>query len=193
MAAKLFVQCANGREINMSRVANAPISIPSGVDVRLEGSKVTVTGKLGELSFGLTDNIELDLDSTTIKVKWNPEVKNAKSHAGTTRASINNIVKGVSEGFVKRMLLVGVGYRAQVKDNLLTLSLGYSNPVEYLIPEGITIELPSQTELLVKGSDKQKVGQVASEIRSFRPPEPYKGKGVRLADEYVARKEAKKK
>lgn len=177
----------------MSRVANAPIAIPAGVDVSLDGNLMTVKGKLGQMSFGLHEKVSLDIDDGLIRIKWDDGLKDAKAHAGTARASISNMVKGVSEGFVKKMLLVGVGYRAQVKDNLLTLALGYSNPVEYLIPEGVTIEAPSQTELLVKGSDKQKVGQVASEIRAFRPPEPYKGKGVRIADEYVARKEAKKK
>lgn len=177
----------------MSRVANAPITLPSGVDVKVEGNLMVVKGKLGELTFGLHEAVKLDIGQGEIKVVWDEGAKNAKAFAGTARASINNMVKGVSEGFVKKMLLVGVGYRAQVKDNLLTLSLGYSNPVEYTVPEGVTVELPSQTELHVKGSDKQKVGQVASEIRSFRPPEPYKGKGVRIADEYVARKEAKKK
>lgn len=177
----------------MSRVANAPITIPAGVEVSLDGNLMKVKGKLGQLTFGLRDTLDLDIEADLIKVKWDSEIKDAKAHAGTARASINNMVKGVSEGFVKRMLLVGVGYRAQVKDNLLTLALGYSNPVEYVIPEGVTVEVPTQTELLVKGSDKQKVGQVASEIRAFRPPEPYKGKGVRIADEYVARKEAKKK
>lgn len=177
----------------MSRVANAPITVPSGVDIKLEGNMMMVKGKLGELTYGLHESVKLDIESGQIKIKWNEETKNGKAFAGTARASINNMVIGVSEGFVKKMLLVGVGYRAQVKENLLTLSLGYSNPVEYLLPEGVTVELPSQTELHVKGSDKQKVGQVASEIRAFRPPEPYKGKGVRIADEYVARKEAKKK
>jgi len=177
----------------MSRVANAPITIPAGVEVSLDGNLMKVKGKLGQLTFGLRDTLDLDIEANLIKVKWNADIKDAKAHAGTARASINNMVKGVSEGFVKKMLLVGVGYRAQVKDNLLTLALGYSNPVEYVIPEGVTVEVPTQTELLVKGSDKQKVGQVASEIRAFRPPEPYKGKGVRIADEYVARKEAKKK
>jgi large subunit ribosomal protein L6 len=177
----------------MSRVANAPITIPAGVEVSLDGNLMKVKGKLGQLTFGLRDTLDLDIEADLIKVKWNADIKDAKAHAGTARASINNMVKGVSEGFVKKMLLVGVGYRAQVKDNLLTLALGYSNPVEYVIPEGVTVEVPTQTELLVKGSDKQKVGQVASEIRAFRPPEPYKGKGVRIADEYVARKEAKKK
>ena len=177
----------------MSRVANAPIALPSGVDVKLDGKQMVVNGKLGQLEFGLCDSVDLEIEANIIRVKWDDSVKGAKAHAGTARASINNMVKGVSEGFVKKLLLVGVGYRAQVKDNLLTLSLGYSNPVEYLIPEGVTVEAPTQTELHVKSNDKQKVGQVASEIRSFRPPEPYKGKGVRISDEYVARKEAKKK
>lgn len=177
----------------MSRVANAPITVPSGVTIRQDGNLINISGKLGELSFGLRDSLELDIQADLIKIKWDSEIKDAKAYAGTARASLNNMVKGVSEGFVKKMQLVGVGYRAQVKDNLLTLALGYSNPVEYLIPDGITVEAPTQTELLIKGSDKQKVGQVASEIRAFRPPEPYKGKGVRISDEYVARKEAKKK
>lgn len=177
----------------MSRVANLPVSVPAGVEVILNGKTLSAIGKLGELSFEFHDSVSLDIEENLIKVKWSSEFKNSKAFAGTTRASISNIVKGVSEGFVKKLLLVGVGYRAQVKDNLLTLSLGYSNPVEYLIPEGITVEAPSQTELHVKGSNKQKVGQVASEIRAFRAPEPYKGKGVRIADEYVTRKEAKKK
>ncbi|MBD9355031.1 50S ribosomal protein L6 [Methylomonas albis] len=177
----------------MSRVANAPITLPSGVDVKVDGKQMIVNGKLGQLVFDLCDAVDLEIESNVIRVKWDDSVKGAKAHAGTARASINNMVKGVSEGFVKKMLLVGVGYRAQVKDNLLTLSLGYSNPVEYLIPEGVTVDAPTQTELHVKSNDKQKVGQVASEIRAFRPPEPYKGKGVRIADEYVARKEAKKK
>lgn len=177
----------------MSRVANAPIALPSGVDVKIEGKHMVVKGKLGQLEFNVSPAVELDISDNIIRVKWDDGVKGAKAQAGTARASINNMVKGVSEGFVTKMLLVGVGYRAQVKDNLLTLSLGYSNPVEYTIPEGVTVEAPSQTELHVKSSDKQKLGQVASEIRAFRPPEPYKGKGVRIADEYVARKEAKKK
>lgn len=177
----------------MSRVANSPINVPAGVVITLTENSINVKGNLGEHSFGLADSLKLDVESDVIRIKWDENVKNAKALAGTTRASISNIVKGVSEGFVKKMQLVGVGYRAQVKENLLTLALGYSNPVEYIIPEGITIEVPTQTELLVKGSDKQKVGQVASEIRALRPPEPYKGKGVRIADEYVARKEAKKK
>lgn len=177
----------------MSRVANAPILIPAGVEVTVDEKSINVKGKLGEHSFGIAESLNLDIQADVIRIKWDDSIKNAKALAGTARASISNIVKGVSEGFVKKLQLIGVGYRAQVKDNLLTLALGYSNPVEYKIPEGITIEVPVQTEVLIKGSDKQKVGQVASEIRALRPPEPYKGKGVRIADEYVARKEAKKK
>ncbi|WP_426991266.1 50S ribosomal protein L6 [Methylomonas sp. CM2] len=177
----------------MSRVANSPVTVPAGVEIKLDGKNMLVKGKLGELAFTLNDAVDLELQDNLIRVKWDADCKGAKAHAGTTRASISNMVVGVSDGFVKKMLLVGVGYRAQVKESLLTLALGYSNPVEYPIPDGITIEAPTQTELLVKGRDKQRVGQVASEIRALRPPEPYKGKGVRIADEYVARKEAKKK
>lgn len=177
----------------MSRVANAPVVLPSGVEFSINEGVVFAKGKLGQLSFKLHSSVSVVVDSGSIRVKPNEGVKNSDAFAGTARAQIQNMVKGVSEGFVKRMLLVGVGYRAQVKENQVTLSLGYSNPVEYSIPEGISIEAPTQTELLIKGADKQRVGQVASEIRAFRPPEPYKGKGVRLADEYVARKEAKKK
>jgi large subunit ribosomal protein L6 len=177
----------------MSRVANAPIALPAGVVIKQDGTSTVVKGKLGELTFDLHESVSLSVEENQLRVVWSDEVKNAKAFAGTARASLNNMVKGVSEGFEKKMLLVGVGYRAQVKGDQLTLALGYSNPVEYTVPAGVTVEVPTQTEILVKGSDKQKVGQVASEIRAFRPPEPYKGKGVRLADEYVARKEAKKK
>lgn len=177
----------------MSRVANSPVTVPPGVEIKLDGKNMLVKGKLGELSFTLNEAVDLELQDNLIRIKWDAASKGAKAQAGTARASIGNMVVGVSDGFVKKMLLVGVGYRAQIKENLLTLALGYSNPVEYPIPDGITIEAPTQTELLIKGSDKQRVGQVASEIRALRPPEPYKGKGVRIADEYVARKEAKKK
>lgn len=177
----------------MSRVANAPITVPSGVDVKLDGKNMTVKGKGGELSFDLHEGVDVEINDNVIQIKWDEAIKNAKAQAGTARASINNMVTGVSAGFEKKLTLIGVGYRAQVQGSKLTLSLGYSNPVVYEVPQGITVEAPSQTELVVKGSDKQQVGQVASEIRAFRPPEPYKGKGVRYTDEYVARKEAKKK
>lgn len=177
----------------MSRVANAPVNIPNGVEVKIEGSDLTVKGKGGQLSYVVHNDINVEINDNVVQVKWDDAVKKSKAQAGTTRASINNMVTGVSTGFEKKLTLIGVGYRAQVKGSLLTLSLGFSNPIEYNIPEGIVIEAVSQTELVVKGSDKQKVGQIASEIRAFRPPEPYKGKGVRYTDEYVARKEAKKK
>jgi large subunit ribosomal protein L6 len=177
----------------MSRVAKAPISIPSGVDISLDGSNVTVKGSGGQLSYKIHEDVQVEIEDNVIHVKWDSKKKNANAQAGTARASIYNLVTGVSKGFEKKLTLIGVGYRAQVKGDKLTLSLGFSNPIEYLVPKGIVVEAASQTELTVKGSDKQKVGQVASEIRSFRPPEPYKGKGVRYTDEYVARKEAKKK
>ncbi len=177
----------------MSRIANAPITIPSGVDIKLDQGDMTVKGKGGQLSFSLHEGVHVEINDNIVQVKWDDEVKNARTQAGTARASINNMVTGVSSGFEKKLTLIGVGYRAQVQGKKVTLALGYSNPIEYSVPEGVTVEAPSQTELVVKGCNKQQVGQVASEIRAFRPPEPYKGKGVRYADEYVARKEAKKK
>lgn len=177
----------------MSRVANAPVTIPSGVDVKIDGSDMTIKGKGGLLTYKIHNDVSVDVNDNIIQVKWDNDVKKANAQAGTARASINNMITGVSQGFEKKLTLIGVGYRASVKGNALTLALGFSNPIEYAVPEGITVEATSQTELLVKGVDKQKVGQVASEIRGFRPPEPYKGKGVRYTDEYVARKEAKKK
>ena len=177
----------------MSRVAKNPVSIPSGVEVKLDGNNMTVKGSGGLLSYNIHKDVTVEINDNVIQVKWDDAVKKSNAQAGTTRASINNMMMGVSKGFEKKLTLIGVGYRAQVKGKSLTLSLGFSNPVEYQVPEGITVEATSQTELLVKGCDKQQVGQVASEIRAFRPPEPYKGKGVRYTDEYVARKDAKKK
>ncbi len=177
----------------MSRVANAPITVPSGVEVKLDGKLMSVKGKGGQMNFTVHDGVDVNVNDNVISFSWDAAVKNAKAQAGTARASINNMVTGVSAGFEKKLTLVGVGYRAQVQGKKLTLNLGYSNPVEFTAPDGVTIEAPSQTELVVKGCDKQQVGQIASEIRAFRPPEPYKGKGVRYTDEYVARKEAKKK
>ncbi len=177
----------------MSRVAKTPVTIPSGVEVKLNGKDVTVKGKGGLLSYKLHNDVSFEINDNVIQVKWNDAVKKANAQAGTARASISNMIAGVSEGFEKKLTLIGVGYRASIKGNTLTLALGFSNPVVYQVPEGVTVEVTTQTELLVKSNDKQKVGQVASEIRGFRPPEPYKGKGVRYTDEYVARKEAKKK
>ncbi len=177
----------------MSRIANAPVAIPGGVDVKIDGNDMTIKGTGGQLSFKVHNDVSVEVNDNLIQVKWDDAIKKANAQAGTTRASINNMITGVSKGFEKKLTLIGVGYRASVKGNALTLALGFSNPVEYQVPEGVSVEATSQTELLVKGIDKQKVGQVASEIRAFRPPEPYKGKGVRYTDEYVARKEAKKK
>lgn len=177
----------------MSRVANVPVNVPIGVNVEINGISLTVKGSGGQLSYDVHSAVSVEINNNIVSVKWDDAVKKAKAQAGTTRASINNMIIGVSKGFEKKLTLVGVGYRAQVKGNLVALSLGYSSPVEYQVPEGIIIEGTSQTELVIKGSDKQQVGQVASEIRAFRPPEPYKGKGIRYTDEYVARKSAKKK
>lgn len=177
----------------MSRIAKAPITLPKGVDININGSNLSVKGSKGELSCELHNAVSLEVADNIIQVKWDKSDKIAQAQAGTARAIVNNMVTGVSAGFEKKLTLVGVGYRAQSKGNTLGLSLGFSHPVEYEVPAGITIETPSQTEIVVKGTDKQKVGQVAAEIRAYRPPEPYKGKGVRYADEHVVRKEAKKK
>lgn len=177
----------------MSRIAKAPVNIPSGVDVKLEGNNVTVKGKAGQLSFDLNSAISVAINDNVMQMQWDKDDKNATAQAGTARAIINNMVTGVSAGFEKKLTLIGVGYRAQAKDNVLNLSLGFSHPVDFQVPAGVTIETPTQTEIVVRGSDRQQVGQVAAKIRDFRPPEPYKGKGVRYSDENVARKEAKKK
>jgi len=174
----------------MSRVAKNPIKLPSGVDLSISGSKLSVKGPKGNLALDLYPGISFDENDGEYLVK--NEDKKDLAMAGTFRALVNNMVTGVSTGFQKKLQLVGVGYRAQVQGKKLNLALGFSHPIEYAAPEGITIEAPSQTEIIVSGCDKQKVGQVAAEIRSYRPPEPYKGKGVRYADERVVRKEAKK-
>ena len=174
----------------MSRIAKAPIELPSGVELKVQGGEVKVKGPKGNLALLLHPNVSVEKDDENYMVK--PASNSDTPMAGTFRSLVNNMVIGVSNGFEKKLSLVGVGYRAQVQGNNLTLALGFSHPVNYSAPEGITIEAPSQTEIVVKGCDKQKVGQVASEIRAFRPPEPYKGKGVRYSDERVVRKEAKK-
>ena len=174
----------------MSRIAKAPIELPSGVELKVKGSEVKVKGPKGNLELRLHANVSVEKDEENFVVK--PASNSDTPMAGTFRSLVNNMVIGVSNGFEKKLKLVGVGYRAQVQGNKLTLALGFSHPVEYVAPEGITIEAPSQTEIVITGCDKQKVGQVASEIRAFRPPEPYKGKGVRYSDERVVRKEAKK-
>ena len=174
----------------MSRIAKSPIELPSGVEIKFNDSEVSVKGPKGNLVQALHANVSLEQEDKTITVK--PANDSDIPMAGTIRSLVNNMVVGVANGFEKKLTLVGVGYRAQVQGSKLTLALGFSHPVVYIAPEGITIETPSQTEIVIKGCDKQKVGQVASEIRAFRPPEPYKGKGVRYSDERVVRKEAKK-
>jgi large subunit ribosomal protein L6 len=177
----------------MSRIAKTPVSIPNGVDIKLEGNKMTVKGSKGQLSFNFNSAISVDITDNVVSMRWNRDDKNATAQAGTARAIVSNMVTGVSAGFEKKLTLIGVGYRAQAKANILNLTLGFSHPVDYEVPAGITVETPTQTEIVVRGSDKQQVGQVAAKIRAYRPPEPYKGKGVRYAEEHVARKEAKKK
>ncbi len=177
----------------MSRVAKAPVTLPAGTSVTLNGQQVEVKGKNGSMSLRLHDLVELKQEDNVVTLSPVQDSKEAWMHTGTMRALLNNLVKGVSEGFERRLQLIGVGYRAQVAGNKVNLSLGYSHPIEYVLPEGVTAESPSQTEIVLKSSDKQKLGQAAAKIRAFRPPEPYKGKGVRYSDEVVLRKEAKKK
>jgi len=181
----------------MSRVAKAPITIPEGVNITQEGGLLSVKGKLGEMTMHVNSSVQI---STTDNVLTfapidvsKKEEKAAWAQAGTARANTANLIKGVTEGWEKKLTLIGVGYRAQAKGKVLNLTLGFSHPVDYKLPEGISVETPSQTEVVVKGIDKQKVGQAAAEIRAFRSPEPYKGKGVRYSDEQVVRKAAKKK
>ncbi len=177
----------------MSRVANNPVQIPSGVEVILNGQSVKVKGSKGELNHEIHTLVEVSQQESSLTFAARNTEQNSNALAGTTRALLNNMVMGVSQGFEKKLTLVGVGYRAQAQGKKLNLSLGFSHPVEYKVPEGISIETPSQTEIVVTGIDKQQVGQVAANIRAYRPPEPYKGKGVRYTDEHVVRKEAKKK
>jgi large subunit ribosomal protein L6 len=177
----------------MSRVANSPVVLPSGVEFKLEGEQIAVKGGKGSLTMPASSNVDVKLEDGKITFAAKDSSKAARAMSGTMRSLINNMVVGVSEGFEKKLVLNGVGYRAKASGKVLNLTLGFSHPVDYQLPEGVSAETPSQTEIVVKGIDKQQVGQVASEIRAFRPPEPYKGKGVRYADEYVRRKEAKKK
>ena len=177
----------------MSRVAKNPIVIPSGVEVALSGNAVNVKGPMGAVSYDVHSTVDINQDEGQLKFAARNGSKASNAMAGTMRAVVNNMVTGVKQGFEKKLQLIGVGYRAQAQGKVLNLTLGFSHPVNYEIPEGITVETPSQTDIIVKGIDKQKVGQVAAEIRAYRPPEPYKGKGVRYTDEHVVRKEAKKK
>ena len=177
----------------MSRVAKVPVALAKGVEVDLKGNALTVKGPKGTLSLDCNREVEIVSDGSGIAVKARSGSRFANAIAGTTRALINNMVTGVSDGFERKLELVGIGYRASAQGNKVNLTLGFSHPVVYDVPEGVTVETPSQTEIVVKGADKQRVGQVAAELRAYRPPEPYKGKGVRYSDERIILKEAKKK
>jgi len=177
----------------MSRIAKAPIAIPKGVTVDISGQEVKVNGSKGAMSWSVHPRVKVVREDGELRLEPVTQSKDSWALAGTTRALLNNMVVGCGIGFERKLTLVGVGYRAQTKGKILNLSLGFSHPIDYAAPDGVEIATPSPTEIVVSGADKQQVGQVASEIRAFRPPEPYKGKGVRYADEYVLRKEAKKK
>ncbi len=178
----------------MSRIAKKGLELPKGVEVKIDGQNLHVKGGKGTMAFQVHHAVEVAQEDNVLTFRPRSEgTTDAWAQAGTTRALAGNMVKGVSEGFEKKLQLVGVGYRAQAQGNKLNLTLGFSHPIAYDIPEGITVETPSQTEIVIRGIDKQKVGQVAAEVRAYRPPEPYKGKGVKYFDEHVVRKEAKKK
>lgn len=177
----------------MSRVAKSPVEIPAGVDVKLAGQHIAIKGGMGQLDINIHMAVEVKQEENVLTFGARDGSKLSRAMSGTTRSLVNNMVTGVSAGFTKSLKLVGVGYRAQLQGKTLNLSLGYSHQVVYALPEGVTAETPSQTDIVIKGIDKQLVGQVAAEIRNFRRPEPYKGKGVRYTGEHVRRKEAKKK
>ncbi|MGB5325174.1 MAG: 50S ribosomal protein L6 [Pseudomonadales bacterium] len=177
----------------MSRIAKYPVTLPSGVELKLEGGQISVKGSKGKLQMPANDNVEVRIEDGVVSFAAKHSSKHSKAMSGTMRALVNNMVVGVSQGFERKLLLNGVGYRVKATGKTVNLTLGFSHPVDYQLPDGVTAETPTQTEIVLNGIDKQQVGQVAAEIRSFRPPEPYKGKGVRYADEHVRRKEAKKK
>ena len=177
----------------MSRVAKMPIALPTGAEVSLAAERITVKGPLGTLSLALTGQVNVKNENGTLTFEPADESRESLAMSGTVRALVNNMVVGVTKGFEKKLSLVGVGYRAQAQGDKLNLTLGFSHPVVHQMPEGVKCETPSQTEIVIKGADKQKVGQTAAEVRAYRSPEPYKGKGVRYADEVVALKETKKK
>lgn len=176
----------------MSRVANNPVEVPAGIEVSFKDQLLTIKGNKGSLNLELASGIEVKQEDGSLVVVAKDAV-GSDAMAGTTRALINNMVNGVAKGFEKKLELQGVGYRAKISGKVLNLTLGFSHPVDYELPEGVSAETPSATEIVLSGIDKQKIGQVAAEIRAYRPPEPYKGKGIRYAGEYVRRKEAKKK
>ncbi len=177
----------------MSRIGKHPVPIPDGVTVEISGRQVTAKGKLGELHVTLMEEVEVKRDGDQIVVRPRDDSDRAQQMWGTARSVVNNLVTGVAEGFTRGLEINGVGYRAQVQGKDLVLQLGFSHEVRYPVPEGITVQCADQTHIAVSGADKQRVGQTAAEIRAFRPPEPYKGKGIKYADEYILRKEGKKK
>ena len=177
----------------MSRVAKNPITLPKGVETAIAGSAITVKGSKGSLNIDLHNDVEIQQDGNVLQVSAKNGSRQANALAGTFRALINNMVVGVSEGFQRKLQLQGVGYRAKAQGKTLNITVGYSHPIDYELPAGVTADTPSQTEIVLSSADKQLLGKVAADIRDFRPPEPYKGKGIRYADENVYRKEAKKK
>ncbi|WP_027330615.1 50S ribosomal protein L6 [Marinimicrobium agarilyticum] len=177
----------------MSRVANSPVEVPSAVSITLKGQNLTVKGGKGTLALEIHDNVEVKQEENLLKFSARDGAKQSRALAGTMRALAGSMVHGVDQGFEEKLQLVGVGYRAKASGKTVNLSVGYSQPVDYTLPEGVTAETPTQTEIVLKSADKQLLGQVASEIRALRQPEPYKGKGIRYAAEQVRRKEAKKK
>ena len=177
----------------MSKVTN-PVVIPSGTEVSRNGQEVLVKGSKGQLTFNMNSLVDMIVEDGTVRFEpTDTKNKSGIAMTGTVKSIVSNMMSGVNNGFEKKLTLIGVGYRAKAQGNKVDLSLGFSHPVQHQLPEGITAETPSQTEIIIRGIDKQKVGQVAADIRAYRPPEPYKGKGVRYTDEYVARKDAKKK
>jgi large subunit ribosomal protein L6 len=177
----------------MSRIGKKPIIVPAGVNAVVEGQTVSVKGPKGELSVVLVDDVIVKLDNGQIEVGPRNDTKRARSMWGMSRTIVDNLVKGVTDGFTRTLEINGVGYRAQMKGKDVQLQLGFSHEVIYLVPEGIQVQCPKQTEIVISGIEKQKVGQVAAELRSYRPPEPYKGKGVKFSNEFIFRKEGKKK
>jgi len=177
----------------MSRVGKNPVTVPSGVEVRVDGLKVSAKGKLGQLTFEATDDVRISMDDGAVVVQPANDSKRARSMWGTARARIQSMVTGVSDGFAKELEINGVGYRAAVQGKQLNLQLGFSHDVSYAIPDGIEIKCEKPTSITISGADKQMVGQVAAEIRAYRPPEPYKGKGIKYVSETILRKEGKKK
>lgn len=177
----------------MSRIGKNPVELPEGVDVAIVGQQVTAKGKLGEMSFTFSDDVDISQEEKQVWVKPRGTSIRARKMWGTARSVISNLVIGVSQGFSRNLVISGVGYRVQIQGNELVMQLGFSHEVRHAVPEGISVKCPDQTHITIEGVDKQQVGQTAAEIRAYRPPEPYKGKGIKYADEYVRRKEGKKK